>query len=106
MSVFVLSEIGGLREAFAAAGFDPGSMAWLSDAISGALTVADVQVSLVDCMLIALLISGALTVADVQVSLVDCMLIALLISGALTVADVQVRFADCLGVPLIASDGL
>ena len=58
-------------------------MAWLSDAISGALTVA-----------------------DVQVSLVDCMLIALLISGALTVADVQVRFADCLGVPLIASDGL
>ena len=83
MSVFVLSEIEGLRDAFALAGFDPGCMAWLSDAISGALTVA-----------------------DVQVSLVDCMLIALLISGALTVADVQVRFADCLGVPLIASDGL
>ena len=50
MSVFVLSEIEGLRDAFALAGFDPGCMAWLSDAISGALTVADVQVSLVDCL--------------------------------------------------------
>ena len=60
MSVFVLSEIGGLREAFAAAGFDPGSMAWLSDAISGALTVADVQVRFADCLGVPLIASDGL----------------------------------------------
>ena len=56
----MLSEIGGLREAFAAAGFDPGSMAWLSDAISGALTVADVQVRFADCLGVPLIASDGL----------------------------------------------
>jgi len=60
VSVFVLSEIEGLRDAFALAGFDPGCMAWLSDAISGTLTVADVQVSLVDRLCLPLIASACL----------------------------------------------